>query len=412
MATPAVTPQPTAWDEQGNPVQAQQPAASGATAWDEQGNPIAQQAAQPQGDYLSKTEEFIHGAAGGAAEEAWNQAKGVLSSIPGVGGIAAIPSEFKAYEQSRQQGKGMIESAQAASQAIKQKQDALSQLEDRFEEFKTNPSHATGKAIVDLLPLAIGMGMKGGSAIESTAEAAGEPGIVNQVMKGKDVAQPAAKSALKEAAGTDTSSLRESLSDPITEAETNAKELYKQIDDATGSDIKQLGEKLKVANRALRKSVSDAEDEALTTRRDQITERIAAAKQQAISRGVSPKVLDQADAEFKRMSALTDVEKRVFKNPDVVQGNDAHGTPESIDIDKAVKALQKLQDNEKYGGPRLEQAFGEDGAKTLLDKFYGAQRQGVHAMKMQKVARWIAAVAGAAGIAKGVSTLAGAAKND
>lgn len=41
MATPAVTSQAaTAWDEQGNPVQPQQPAATGATAWDENGNPV------------------------------------------------------------------------------------------------------------------------------------------------------------------------------------------------------------------------------------------------------------------------------------------------------------------------------------------------------------------------------------
>lgn len=50
MATPAVTPQATAWDENGQPVQAQQPAATGATAWDEQGNPVQQQAPPTQSD--------------------------------------------------------------------------------------------------------------------------------------------------------------------------------------------------------------------------------------------------------------------------------------------------------------------------------------------------------------------------
>jgi hypothetical protein len=350
----------------------------------------------------------------GAASEAGGMAKGIMeSSGPGqlMSAFTDIPSEYRAYEQARQGGKGILDSAKAASETIQRKNDLLGQLKDRIDEFTTHPDTATGRMIVDMVPLILGG--KLGAAEEGAGEAAGaegasEPGIVQQVMKGKNVAQPAARSALQEAAGTKTSSLRESLSEAIEGAEANAKELYKQIDDASGADIKGLGEKLRTVNRAIRKSVSDSEDAALESRRDAITERIQAAKQSAIQRGVDPKVLDQADAEFKRMSALTDVEKRVVKNPDIVQGNEAHGTPPTVDIDKAVKALQKLQDNEKYGGPRLEQAFGEDGAKKLLDKFYSAQRQGVHAMKMQQVAKWIAGVAGAGAAAKGISTLAGA----
>ena len=336
----------------------------------------------------------------GMGAEATGMAKGLAQSIPGVEAFTDIPLEWRTYEKARQSGKGMLDSAKEAGEALNRKHDLIGQLGDRVKEFSEQPDTATGRMIVDMIPLILG-GKLGAAGEAGEAAEASEPGLIKQVIKGKDVAQPAAKTALKEASGSDASSLRESLSDPITEAETNAKELYKQIDDATGSDIKALGEKLRVANRAIRKSVSASEDEALEARRDQITERINEAKQQARAKGVDPKVLDQADAEFKRMSALTDVEKRVFKNPEIVQGNEVSGTPETIDIDKAVKALQKLQDSEKYGGPRLEQAFGEEGAKTLLDKFYGAQRQGVHAMKMQKVAKWIGSVAGAGALAEG-----------
>jgi hypothetical protein len=351
----------------------------------------------------------------GAGEEALGMAKGLATSIPGVEAFSDIPLEFRTFEQARQSGKGILDSSKAASEALARKRDVLNQLGDRVKEFSEHPDTATGRMITDMVGMALGSKVMGGEAAGAGeaegAEAASEPGIVKQVIKGKDVAQPAAKGALQEAAGTKASSLRESLTEPIEQAETNAKDLYKQIDDATGSDIKALGEKLRVANRAMRKSVSESEDEALTTRRDQITERIKEAKQQARAKGVDPKVLDQADEEFKRMSALTDVEKKVFKNPDIVQGDEARGTPSTVDIDKAVKALQKLQDSEKYGGPRLEQAFGEEGAKKLLDKFYGAQRQGVHAMKMQQIAKWLAIAAGASGGAmKGASLLSGSNK--
>ena len=41
-----------------------------------------------------------------------------------------------------------------------------------------------------------------------------------------------------------------------------------------------------------------------------------------------------------------------------------------------MKGLQKLQDNTKYGTPRLEQALGKEGANGLLNELYEAQRRG------------------------------------
>lgn len=272
-----------------------------------------------------------------------------------------------------------------------------SQVDAAMTNYQKEPSRANLVHIITTaLPVLLGGAMKvGGEATE----------LGEQVVKGKNIAEPVAQGALREAAGTREASLRESLTEPIAKSEETAKGMYKQIDDATGSDIKALGTKLQAANRAIRKSVSDEEDVALEQRRTDIENRIQDAKQQAISKGVDPKILDQADEEFKHMSALTDVEKRVFKNVKVVKGNAARGAGETVDIDRAVEELQKLQDNEKYGGPRLEQAFGKDGAQQLLEKFYDAQKQGVHAMKMQKVAKWVAGIVGAGAVAKGAGVL-------
>lgn len=89
MATPAVT----AWDENGNPVQPAQPAATGVTAWDENGNPIQPQQ-QAQGDYLSKTEDVIHRGSAALAQDVGGAAKGIwdMATAPAQHLHAAIKS--------------------------------------------------------------------------------------------------------------------------------------------------------------------------------------------------------------------------------------------------------------------------------------------------------------------------------
>jgi hypothetical protein len=62
------------------------------------------------------------------------------------------------------------------------------------------------------------------------------------------------------------------------------------------------------------------------------------------------------------------------------------GTPETVDVDGAVKALQKLHDSTKYGGSHLEQALGKDGAKQLLQDMYNAQKAGVKTLSRQQFA--------------------------
>ncbi|MCU1305164.1 MAG: hypothetical protein JWQ87_5448 [Candidatus Sulfotelmatobacter sp.] len=260
---------------------------------------------------------------------------------------------------------------------------------------------------------------EGAEAAETTpaeaVKAEPKPGFVQNVRKGKEVAQPQAQGALRSAGesisketGATTvapKSLRETLTDPINANEEQAQELYKQIDEAAGTDFKGLGAKLKNTNRALSQSVDSTEEAKLAERRDNIEATIEQAKQTAREKGIDPAVIDQADAHFKRMSALSDVEAKVFKNPSIVSGNVAHGTEETVNIDSAIKALQKLQDSEAYGAPRLEQAFGKEGAKQLLDHMYSSQRQGVHAMKVQKVVKWLAAAAGASVTVKGGASL-------
>lgn len=225
-------------------------------------------------------------------------------------------------------------------------------------------------------------------------------GGLSSIAKGEAVAQAPAQSALREAAGTSTPSLRESLEEPIEQAHSTYKDLYKQIDDAAGTDVKALREKLANTQQDIRELTDTEEDvvkEAkLEKARQGLLDKITQAEKDATAAGVPPDTLAKADKVFQQTQALKDVEAKVFKNPNVVIGNAKYGTNETVNVNSAIKAIQKLQDSAKYGGPRLEQAFGADGANNLLNNLYQAQRAGQKAVKVQDVAKWVLRLGGAA----------------
>lgn len=286
-----------------------------------------------------------------------------------------------------------------------------SQVDQAMTEYQENPTtqgliHVLATALPMILPGASRLAGKvklGEAAAGEAVEAAPKPGIVKQVIKGEKVAQPSAQAALREAAGGAEGSLRESLAQPIAESEAKASALYKQIDETAGVDIKALNRKLQNTNKQLRQLTDTPEDQAMEARLEQSRTGIMDKLQEA---GVDPKLMKQADAVYRQTRAMSDVEAKVLKNPDIVEGNAKFGTEETVNVDKAIKALERLQSS-KYG-PRVEQAFGKEGANQLMSKLYGAQRQGVHALKMQQVAKWVATIAGAGAAAKGAGTLVNA----
>jgi hypothetical protein len=414
MATPAVTPQATAWDEQGNPTQPQQPAATSASAWDEQGNPVTSQKSAPQS--IADPDEIPETSYG---EATWgaikNLGKDTLGAIKGaVGALNPKPQDDEETGAMSAGGIGgmlMYRMTKALGSTVMQAHDIPAAIHDINQSpdpigtyakiLQKTASQGAGQAITAIAT----EGAAKGVSAAAKGVMSDEPGIVSQITKGKNVAEPQANEALGEAAqsagtGSAPASLREGLTQPINAGESAAQSLYKQIDDASGTDFKALNQKLKNTNKQIRLLTDTPEDQAMEAKLEQsrtgLQDKIDSAKREAIAKGVDPKTLKQADAAFKQTEALRDVEEKVFKNVNVVKGNAAMGTEETVNIDAAVKELQKLQDNEAFGSPRLEQAFGKDGAKQLLSKFYDAQRQGVHAMKVQQVAKWVARIAGGA----------------
>jgi hypothetical protein len=254
---------------------------------------------------------------------------------------------------------------------------------------------------------------KGGYQAVKSALAGGKaaehaPGFVRRVMQGEKVTQVPTEEALRSGARAaggkgSNASLRTVLEEPIDNIEHGARATYREVDRAAGTDFKALREKLENTEYQIRQLTETEEDvakeAALEKSRTGILDKMEAAKQQAIKAGVDPTLLEQADAQFKQASALKDLQAKVFKNTNVISGNQAMGAEETINVNNAVKELQKLQDAKKFGSSRLEQALGKEGAQGLLRDMYAAQKAGINAIKSRemvaKLARWAAYGGGA-----------------
>ncbi|HEX8817180.1 MAG TPA: hypothetical protein VF753_16905 [Terriglobales bacterium] len=286
-----------------------------------------------QPDYLSKTEDFIDQAAKGAGSELWGMAKGLVS-IPGLSDLASLPTDFRAYEQARSQGKSVFDSYSAAAKAYQQRNDVIDAVGSRLKEFKSNPGSATGKALIDLAPMLVSLGSSVGTAATAEDVAAEgsaadtavtpKPGIVKQVIQGKNAAQPAAQTALRTAAGTDTPSLIDALKDRISGLDDEASTSYQEFDQAAGTDLKALRQKLGNTEYEMGQLTDTAADQAKATRlekaRQGLVDKIESAKQAATDAGVDTDLLDKADAKFTQARALQDVQTKVLPKSKCCEG--------------------------------------------------------------------------------------------
>lgn len=368
----------TAWDADGNPVASSGSiSVQGPTAWDASGNPVQSGVNTP------------------APQPAPTAPRATLAGIP-------LP-HIQVLEQA---GKALANTS--LGRKVSAVGDWLNKPENQM---------ALSQIGVPDLEAVEGVGQTVKNALSPVSNAvSGAKDVAEQAVKGEGIAQPAAQGALRsgvqgatDLATTQPASLRTIAEEPIAQLDSSAKGLYRQIDQAAGTDFKALNEKLSNTEYQIRQLTETEEDVAkeskLEASRIAIMDKIEAAKQAAKEAGVDPKVLDQADSQFKQARALSDLETKVFKNTGVIKGNAASGSSETVDVDKAVTQLQKLMDKTRYGGSRLEQALGKDGARALLDNMYEAQRSGQKAIKVQQVAKWVASVIGAGSVAAGYEAL-------
>ena len=97
---------------------------------------------------------------------------------------------------------------------------------------------------------------------------------------------------------------------------------------------------------------------------------------------------------------------KVFNHESVVEGNEAAGQPETINVPNAIKAVERMDKPSRYapeGTPtRLQQALGTDGAAAFKRNLYAVNKAGQTAIKYQTAAKWLAGALGLGAVGEGV----------
>jgi hypothetical protein len=230
----------------------------------------------------------------------------------------------------------------------------------------------------------------------------------NNPFRGKAVAQAPAETAIRQGvqtaateggaaddtvAGTASAPLLQGnatiLDEPLQDLAVTEKKMYQNTDKTAGFDLKAEKEQLKNDQYKI-KQLGNTEADA--TQRVKLQEaitdstaRIADAEQRLKDAGIDPKA---ADAMHTRRMAGEDFKKILVKavSPD--------GT---INIDQLLRASKNLRFAKR--GDRLAQFMGDDGADTYMTQLEAAQKSGLHAAKVQNIAKWVGGiVAGTIGL--------------
>jgi hypothetical protein len=181
---------------------------------------------------------------------------------------------------------------------------------------------------------------------------------------------------------------------------TAAKSLYKTVDDAAKTDFKGLYDKLDAAQDDARLAASGSPEEAKAQLNIKNTQdAIDDAKKVAAQSGV-PDVdatLKAADAKYAETQANKDFNAKFFGRS--VEGNIAHGAPETIDVDKAIKTVEDMDKPNRYGPSRMQQtSLGKAGTAKLKQTLYDARKAGIKAVSdrtlRNKILAWGIPVAG------------------
>ncbi|HEV3482296.1 MAG TPA: hypothetical protein VGR97_08205 [Candidatus Acidoferrales bacterium] len=270
-----------------------------------------------------------------------------------------------------------------------------------------NLATPVAKDVIDVGMAAIGSKTLGPEEAEGEeAQAAAKPNIVQKITKGENVTRAPAQRAFRSAANqaaTDTGAtaagtsqpVRTLLDEPIGAVGKTEGAAYDLIKKAAGTDLKSLYDYRADLQDAIEDPTNIANRQKLTEELNQTETQIQGGEAKAVANGVSPDVLDQAKRMTQQRYALQDVKKQLFNNESVISGNARYGADEQINVNAAIKNLEKLDKPSKFapeGSPsRLRQALGDKAADQLFRNLYDAQRAGQEAIRARKVAAWVAA---------------------
>ena len=343
--------------------------------------------------------------------------RGAASLLPpaytqAVQGVEELPDTLKAYEKARAQGKSPVDAAAAASGVQQAKVSAVTAIENRLAEFKTNPSRATGRAIADLIPFILTLG--GGAEVDGVAAAskAAAPAanavedtsalqkylvnpfkraIASPAAKGEQVATDASTVAAKKVAGSNSLLNVNDVQTPLAEA----KSLYQMVDKAAGTNLDDMYTKLANAQDRAMQTISGSHEEAVELAKVKAQEEaIAEVKQRAADAGVKDvdQTLAQADKKFTEAQANKEFNYKFSK---AVEGKSSIGVPESVKTEDAIRIVREMTEpTVKYPTPRAYQTtMGKAGADKLLKDLYAARDAGKVAVDLRKIRNYVGGAA-------------------
>jgi hypothetical protein len=168
-----------------------------------------------------------------------------------------------------------------------------------------------------------------------------------------------------------TKSIRHTVEQAGDKVHAASKADYKVLDDATNGRFQRFRDKLANGRRQLQNlsgSEEDVQREASILKGQKETEdAMQEAFDDAKAKGVDPKLIDRADANFRKSQALYDLDNAVKKSttgahPDISHPDLLKESPETLDPKKFHSRINAL-----YDSGRLQDALGEEGANKLFD---------------------------------------------
>jgi len=173
------------------------------------------------------------------------------------------------------------------------------------------------------------------------------------------------------------------LDEPLQLIASKEKKAYQAVDKTVGFDLKEAKLGLKNDQYNLQQLGNTPADQAarktLTESINDSTSRINQAESKLKAAGIDPKAADQIHTA--RMAG-EDFKKAIVRTtaPD--------GT---INVDQLLKQSKTLRFTKR--GDRLAQFMGPKAADAYMQELQAAQEAGVHAMKVQKIAKWVGGLA-------------------
>jgi len=163
-------------------------------------------------------------------------------------------------------------------------------------------------------------------------------------------------------------SIRDVMEDTADQIYAKSKSQYAQIDKATGGKFQRFSDALKRIDREIHKiaDIDPDKEGALIEQRNTIQDQMDSTFEEAKQAGLDPKLVDQANANFKKSMALYDVDKQLnFSTKGFRKGLDEGGqhTLETVDSEQFSKRLEKL-----YKTGRLQEAIGDKAADEMVAK--------------------------------------------